>query len=234
MSISYRQRSQQTRRSILAAAEHAFMQNGFHATRLEDIAREVGIKRTAIAYYFKGKSELYDQVLSELFGGLLERLRLALDPERDFTETAENAVLGWTEYLIDRPALPRILLREIADSSSQTRPALLAQIPPFVQMVESVARVVEQRKPEQTMPDMDALHVASAIAGATIFFELIIPTLLPQLRIDLTRDALAAEHKRQILRMTRLLLQWQGSTKANANDDRGRDASDRIEETDDV
>jgi TetR/AcrR family transcriptional regulator len=234
MSISYRQRSQQTRQSILAAAERAFMEHGFHATRLEDIAREVGIKRTAIAYYFKGKGELYEEVLSELFGGLLERLRLALDPERDLAESAENAVLAWTEYLIDRPALPRILLREIADSSSQTRPALIAQIPPFVSMVGTVARLVEQRQPERTMPDMDALHVASAIAGATIFFELIIPTLLPQLRIDLTRDELVAEHKRQILRMTRLLLQWQGDTKADPNDDRGAHASDRIEENDDV
>jgi len=235
MAISYQRRSAQTRASILEAAERAFMENGFHATRLEDIAGEVGIKRAAIAYYFKDKRELYEEVLGELFGGLLERLRVALDPEKDLAVTTEDAVLAWTEYLIERPALPRILLREIADSSSQTRPALLVQIPPFVQLVESVARVVESTQSDLMLPEMESLHVASAIAGATLFFELVIPTLLPQLQIDLSRDELVSEHKRQILRMTRLLLQRQGGdAESNANDDRGGQASDRIEETHDV
>jgi len=232
--MSYRSRSQQTRSSILAAAERAFMENGFHATRLEDIASEVGIKRAAIAYYFKDKRELYEEVLSELFGGLLERLRVALDPGRDLAVTTEAAVLAWTEYLIERPALPRILLREIADSSSQTRPALLGQIPPFVEMVESLGRVVESTQPDLMLPEMDALHVASAIAGATLLFELVLPVLLPQMRIDLTRDELVAEHKSQILRMTRLLLQRQGDARTDPNDDRRRHAPDRMQDAEDV
>lgn len=212
-------RSQQTRASILRAAEHAFMEEGFDAARLEDIASHVGIKRAAIAYYFKDKHELYEAVLAELFGALLEQLRVALDPSEDLTVTTEAAVMVWVDYLIERPALPRILLREIANASSETRPALLGQIPPFVQMVESVLRVVERTQSDRVLPEMEALHVASAIAGATLFFGLVMPVLLPLLRIDFARDELVAEHKAQILRMTRLLLQRQANADGDATQD---------------
>jgi TetR/AcrR family transcriptional regulator len=193
------------------------MEKGFDATRLEDIAIEVGIKRAAIAYYYKDKRELYEAVLADLFGGLLERLRDALDPERDLALTTEDAVLAWTDYLIERPALPRILLREIANASPETLPALAGQIPPFVQMVDRLRRVVEKTQSNLVPGEMESLHVASAIAGATLFFGTIIPALLPQLGIGFSRSELVAEHKAQILRMTRLLLERQA---ANRNEER--------------
>ena len=58
----------QTRTEIVAAAERHFAERGFEATRLDDIATEVGIRRAAIFYYFKDKQELYAAVLDEVFG----------------------------------------------------------------------------------------------------------------------------------------------------------------------
>jgi AcrR family transcriptional regulator len=198
------------------------MEHGFDAARLEDVAGAVGIKRAAIAYYYKDKRELYEAVLADLFGGLLERLRVALDPEGNLTLGGEAAVLAWSDYVLERPALARILLREIAGSPSQTLPALLGQIPPFVQWVDGLAREAEATQPDRMLPPMEALHVACAIAGATVFFELVVPSLVPQLEIDLSRDEVVADHKAHILRITRRLLERRAGEGMDESDPRSR------------
>jgi TetR/AcrR family transcriptional regulator len=211
-------RSHQTRSAILRAAEQEFMEHGFHAARLEDVASAVGIKRAAIGYYYKDKRELYEAVLADLFGGLLERLRVALDPEGNLTLGGEAAVLAWTDYLLERPALVRILLREIAGSPSQTLPALLGQIPPFIRWVDSLTREAEATQPDRMLPPMEALHVACAIAGTTVFFGLVVPSLVPQLEIDLSRDEVVAAHRAHILRITRRLLERRTDEGADESD----------------
>jgi TetR/AcrR family acrAB operon transcriptional repressor len=59
-----RAQAEQTRTGILDAAEESFARAGFERTRLEDVARAVGVRRGAIFHYFRGKRELYEAVLS--------------------------------------------------------------------------------------------------------------------------------------------------------------------------
>lgn len=44
---------------ILDAAIEVFVQLGYHATRLEDIAEAAGFSKTALYYYFKDKEEIF-------------------------------------------------------------------------------------------------------------------------------------------------------------------------------
>ncbi|MCH8277638.1 MAG: helix-turn-helix transcriptional regulator, partial [Proteobacteria bacterium] len=47
---------------ILAAAEKIFALNGFKGTTTGDIAREAGLPKANVHYYFKTKSDLYREV----------------------------------------------------------------------------------------------------------------------------------------------------------------------------
>src|ERR1700759_213097 len=71
------------RRQIVAAAVPVFPRQGFHATRVSDIADEAGVAYGLVYHYFNSK----DQVLNELF---LERwsLLLAAIEEAERTEAA--------------------------------------------------------------------------------------------------------------------------------------------------
>jgi len=62
-------RSARTRSGILGAAERLFAQRGYQATRLEEIAEQVGIRRASLFYYFKDKRALYDAVLENVLRG---------------------------------------------------------------------------------------------------------------------------------------------------------------------
>ena len=66
-------RGERTRRAILEAAENLFADQGFAETRLEDVAKAVGIRRSSLIYYFPTKPDLYDALLATVLGELLAR-----------------------------------------------------------------------------------------------------------------------------------------------------------------
>src|ERR1700753_4330286 len=70
-STAQRSRAVDKRRQILDAGRTPFARQGFHATRVSDIADEAGVAYGLVYHYFNSK----DQVLNELF---LERWSLLL------------------------------------------------------------------------------------------------------------------------------------------------------------
>jgi AcrR family transcriptional regulator len=73
LSPAVREKHSRRRAEILQAALRAFRQQGYHATTLEDIARLLGLRKTALYHYFPDKeSILYACHLESL--GELKRL----------------------------------------------------------------------------------------------------------------------------------------------------------------
>jgi AcrR family transcriptional regulator len=69
-------KADETRELILGAAELRFAATGFYPCRLEDIAEDVGITRTAVIYHFQDKETLYNAVLEKLFTQLNDRISM--------------------------------------------------------------------------------------------------------------------------------------------------------------
>ncbi len=203
-------RAVRTRAAILQAAEGLFAGKGFAATRLEDVAEAVGIRRASIVYYFKDKQDLYDAVLASVFGGFRAEVEAALEGPGDLARRIEAAVTAWVDYVGERPSLARILLRETADGATERTPALLRQIAPFVELVERF-RAETRNDPLALARPIDPAHLASAIAGATVFFVAAMPTLVPGLGYDPLDSAQLSDHRREVLRITQRLLGTSGA-----------------------
>ncbi|MFJ8294354.1 TetR/AcrR family transcriptional regulator [Streptomyces sp. NPDC094447] len=58
------------RRQILDGAGRCFARNGFHATSMQDVLREVGLSAGAVYRYFRGKDEIIGAIASEAFAGI--------------------------------------------------------------------------------------------------------------------------------------------------------------------
>ena len=58
--------AQETRNSILDAAEHLFSERGVSRTSLEDIAQAAGVTRGAIYWHFKDKSDLFAAMVNRV------------------------------------------------------------------------------------------------------------------------------------------------------------------------
>jgi TetR/AcrR family transcriptional regulator len=167
-------KAERTRAAILAAAERLFAERGFDATRLEDVAAAVGIRRASIVYHFRDKPELYDAVLADVLGALRARLEAALLGEGAFALRIERAVSAWIDAVVARPALARLLLREVADGTPARSTRLAPHLPPFFAMVERALAAPDAATPRA----VDPVVVASQVAGGTVFFVAAMPTLL--------------------------------------------------------
>lgn len=195
-------KAERTRAAILVAAERLFAERGFDTTRLEDVAAAVGIRRASIVYHFRDKHELYDAVLADALGALLTRLEVALFGKGTFALRIERTVLAWIDGIIARPALARLLLREIADGTPGRQSRLTPHLPPFFALVERALATSDAPIPM----DVDPIAVASQVAGGTIFFVAGMPILLVGIGFQPLEPARLAALRREMLGAVRRLL----------------------------
>ena len=197
-------RAKKTHASILRAAESLFAERGFAATRLEDVAKAVGIRRASIVYYYRDKTDLYDAVLADVFGALLDRIEPILRSQPPLAQRTESAVSEWIDFLVARPTTARLLLREVADAQPEKSPRLGPHTAPFFETVRDVLRAVAPDDALAAGEKIDPVHVASTLAGATIFYVAAMPVLVPGFS---PHEPLAlAAHRREMVLVTRRLL----------------------------
>jgi len=211
--VRFGSRAERTRASILAAAEALFAEKGFAATRLEDVAENVGIRRASIVYYFKDKRELYDAVLDDVFRDLYDRIESALSGPSTILARIEDCVNAWVDFVGQRPSFARILLREVANASPDRPPTLLRHTLPFVSLVEREVYGREEGTGPLKDTGIDPIHVASTIAGATVFFVAAMPALLANRGVDLSSPEHLETHRAQVLRVVQRLLGTRGPTR---------------------
>ena len=127
------------RRQILDAAVRVFARQGFHATRVSDIADEAGVASGLVYHYFRSK----DEVLGELF---VERwsLLLAAIEEADRAGGSHRARLAAVAgFIVESyrhdPELMKVIIVEVtraANSFGRTH------LPEIRRAYEGIAKIV--------------------------------------------------------------------------------------------
>jgi len=125
---------------LLAAAEREFARAGYQAARLEDIAAEAGIQRASLLHHFGSKEALYSAMVGRSFAALGAALaEPTLEPGR-FERRLERLVRAFAEFVDARPALARIILRELIGEAGPGRAILLEQVAPLLARMEAFVR----------------------------------------------------------------------------------------------
>ena len=127
------------RRQILDAAIRVFARQGFHSTRVADIADEAGVAYGLVYHYFKSK----DEVLNELFTARWSLLLTAIE-EADRSEAAPRAKLeAVAGFIVDSyrydPELMKVIIVEVtraANSFGRTH------LPEIRRAYDSIAKIV--------------------------------------------------------------------------------------------
>jgi len=141
-------------------------------------------------------------VLADVLGALRARLEPALLGAGAFPARIERAVSAWIDTVAERPALARLLLREVADGTPARASRLAPHVAPFFALVERATAA-----PDATvLPDTDPIAVASQVAGATVFFVAAMPTLLPGVPFDPLEPTRLDGLRREVLGAVRRLL----------------------------
>jgi AcrR family transcriptional regulator len=152
------------RRQILDAAVRVFARQGFHATRVSDIADEAGVAYGLVYHYFRSK----DEVLNELF---VERwsLLLAAIEEADRAGGSHRARLAAVaSFIIDSyrhdPELMKVIIVEVTRAANSFGQTHLAQIRAAY---ESIAKIVaDGQQAAEFRSDIEPLFASMAFYGA--------------------------------------------------------------------
>lgn len=105
--------SQETRSTILDAAEDTFAERGFAGARMTVIAANAGVTHALVHYYFGDKEALYEEVVSRLFARHLSLVMERLQPPVDRARFRET-VLASFDLFWEHPNQVRIMLWEMA------------------------------------------------------------------------------------------------------------------------
>ena len=103
---------------ILQAAVDSFVENGFAATRLEDVASRAGVAKGTLYLYFDSKEELFKAVVREIIVTSLERGEQLVESYQGPTPDLLRELLrGWWDTLHRSrlTGLPRLMLSEAAN-----------------------------------------------------------------------------------------------------------------------
>jgi len=198
--VRHRSSGLRTRAQIVAAAERHFAERGFEATRLEDVAADVGIRRAAIFYHFGDKQELYSAVLEQVFGDWTA----VLPKTGSAAERLEASLTGWIDYVAARPTVARLILREAANS----RPGLVS---PFVRAGSAPvawfrATIEEGVDSGELDPIIEPHRFMSLMGAITVFHFAAMPWLALDQPFDPWSRSELAKHKHEILLVARGML----------------------------
>lgn len=87
------------RAQLLAAATDVFVNNGYHATVMDDIAEHAGVSKPVLYQHFPGKLELYLALLERHADELVRRVLGAIAETTDNAQRVRNAVGAYFDFV---------------------------------------------------------------------------------------------------------------------------------------
>jgi len=195
----------ETRAEILDAAEACFASVGFSATRLDDIAEQVGVKRAAIFYYFKDKRELCAATLERLAADLMVRLQHEFSQPASLPNKLEAGLVTLVDFLSERPAFAHLVLRLASEAPFESHSDAGALAGPFLEILGDL--LAEGERAGLLRPVMrDPLQLASTMAGATIFRVAAMPIFARSEDFGPPTSGQLEAHRSEVLSILRSLL----------------------------
>ena len=114
--MSTAEAQREKRRAILRAAVTVFARNGYHGSRVADVAREAGVAYGLVYHYFGSKEDLLETVFRRTWTRMLE----AVEAVERSVDTAHGQIEGVARIVLGAwhtdQDLVRLLVREVARS----------------------------------------------------------------------------------------------------------------------
>ena len=152
------------RRLILDAAVRVFARQGFHSTRVSDIADEAGVAYGLVYHYFDSK----DEVLNELFTERWSLLLTAIEEADASAESPRSKLAAVAAFIVDsyqhNPELMKVIIVEVtraANSFGRTH------LPEIRRAYDSITKIVADGQEKGAFRrDIDPAFASMSFYGA--------------------------------------------------------------------
>ena len=165
-----------TRDLILDAAEALFGRKGYDRVTIKSIGAATGLNPALLYYYFGGKEALYKAVLQRLIANVLTEGSAVLDGTTPPAESIRRLLTLQAEWLLRKPNLARLLVREVLDHDARHAQEVMLQMAagPF----QRLCRVIEQgQKSGAFRRDVEPRFAAVSTIAQVVYFVLFRPAV---------------------------------------------------------
>ena len=152
------------RRQILDAAVRVFARQGFHSTRVADIADEAGVAYGLVYHYFSSK----EQVLGELFSVRWSLLLAAIEEADKGTDSPREKLGAVASFIIESyrhdPELMKVIIVEVTRAANSFGRTHLAEIRDAYQSIAGI--VAKGQEAGAFRKDIDPIFASMVFYGA--------------------------------------------------------------------
>lgn len=138
-----------SRSRILDSARRAFIKDGFHGARMQEIADAAGINKALLHYYYKNKESLFVLVFNDAFSEFIPTLHAILSGEGSVLEKTERYVEAHLRLLLEKPDLPMFVLNEMHRDPEHFFENFMNKMPgepPFARFLQQISEEMREGK----------------------------------------------------------------------------------------
>jgi AcrR family transcriptional regulator len=161
-----------SRDKILDVAEDLFARRGFAGVGMREVADRVGLGKSSLFHHFRGKTQLYFEVLSRVLDRIRVRLEPALRRDAGPLERLDRGLDALIDALAEHPATARLLLRALfEDDEFPAEPGPEAECAERIleEMLESIRRVLREGMEQGALRRASVPHTLQTLVGATVY-----------------------------------------------------------------
>ena len=130
---------------VLASAANIFFTKGYHATSIEDVARDVGMLKGSLYYYIKSKDDLLFKLLLAGIEDGDAFIAKQIDTNGDAIEQLERAVRAQIDYIIENRVPFGLFLHEFDSLSGKRQHKLISVMARYNARFEELIRRGQQQ-----------------------------------------------------------------------------------------
>lgn len=153
----------QNEERIVAAALDVFSSNGYRGSTVDQIARNAGMSKANVLYYFNTKDDIYTAVLNRTLSVWLDPLE-QLDATGDPIEQIWNYARQKLHLSRTAPHASRLFANEILQGATAVRPFLQTGLKT---LVDSRCRIIQVWIDEGKIAAVSPLHLLFLIWSST-------------------------------------------------------------------
>jgi AcrR family transcriptional regulator len=112
-----------TTSALLEAARDLFAARGYDGASIRAITHRAGTNLGSVTYHFGTKEALYHRVIETFIAPLRERVVEAAETEGPSLDRIEAIVRAGFDHYAEDPAMPRLILQQIASGRPAPPPA---------------------------------------------------------------------------------------------------------------
>jgi len=137
MTLDTLSKGERTRQAIEETAYELFLEQGYSATSMRQIAEEAGLALGGIYNHFSGKEEIFEGIIKDRhpYKQILPVILAA--PGETLTEFVRNGAHALVDELGQRPDFIRLMFIEIVEFNSKHMPTFFDEIfPEFLPLIQ--------------------------------------------------------------------------------------------------